>query len=79
MSIQSESLILSDAYSDEDLKRLADIIRNGKDFCIFAGFDFHETALKMLLDDGNADRVKADYAGDAHFNKSSRILRIPYK
>ena len=51
MSIQSESLLLSDAYSDEDLKRLADIIRNGKDFRIFAGFDFHETALKMLLDD----------------------------
>ncbi len=29
------------------------------------------TIVKMLLDDGNADRVKADYAGDAHFNKSS--------
>ncbi|MBR3250696.1 MAG: GNAT family N-acetyltransferase [Erysipelotrichaceae bacterium] len=51
MNIQSENLLLSDTYSNEDLKKLAGIIRNGKDFRIFAGFDFHETALKMLLDD----------------------------
>ena len=51
MSIQTENLLISDAYSKEDMAILADIIRNGNDFRIFAGFDFHETALKMLLDD----------------------------
>ena len=51
MNIQSEHLSILDEYKKEDLSKLADIIRNGNDFRIFAGFDFHETALKMLLDD----------------------------
>ena len=51
MGIISEHLLFQDEYGKEDLSKLADIIRNGNDFRIFAGFDFHEKALEMLLDD----------------------------
>jgi len=51
MEIQTENLLILDQYKRKDLSKLSDIIRSGNDFRIFAGFDFHEAALKMLLDD----------------------------
>jgi RimJ/RimL family protein N-acetyltransferase len=53
MNINSEHLLICDEYSQEEIVNLANIIREGDDFRIFTGYDFHEEALKLLLDDYN--------------------------
>ena len=55
MNIVTEHLLICDEYPEEDFVLLADVIRKGNDFRIFAGFDLHEEALRLLLDDRNKD------------------------
>ena len=65
MNYKTKDLLISDEYSEDDMKKLADIIRNGNDFRIFTGFDFHEEALKLLMDDHNKSMYMI-YKKDSH-------------